>query len=77
VPHDAVTPLPPTVDCLHLDATSRFFRALSDPTRLKLLEFVLAGAVPGRRQRRRAGLLPPHPRRPQRRTGLEHVFEPA
>ncbi|BAW07998.1 ArsR family transcriptional regulator [Nocardia seriolae] len=28
--------------CTHLDATARFFRALSDPTRLKLLEFVIA-----------------------------------
>lgn len=29
--------------CLHLDTTAKFFRALSDPTRLKLLEFILAG----------------------------------
>ncbi|WP_280459861.1 ArsR/SmtB family transcription factor [Nocardia carnea] len=29
--------------CTHLDATTKFFRALSDPTRLKLLEFILAG----------------------------------
>lgn len=29
--------------CTHLDATAKFFRALSDPTRLKLLEFILAG----------------------------------
>jgi DNA-binding transcriptional ArsR family regulator len=31
------------VVCTHLDTTARFFRALSDPTRLKLLEFILAG----------------------------------
>ncbi|WP_189111665.1 ArsR/SmtB family transcription factor [Streptomyces camponoticapitis] len=31
------------VPCLHLDTTARFFRALSDPTRLKLLEFILRG----------------------------------
>ncbi|MCX4420308.1 winged helix-turn-helix transcriptional regulator [Streptomyces sp. RLB3-17] len=31
------------VPCTHLDATARFFRALSDPTRLKLLEFILSG----------------------------------
>ena len=30
--------------CMHLDTTAKFFRALSDPTRLKLLEFILAGA---------------------------------
>lgn len=29
--------------CQHLDTTAKFFRALSDPTRLKLLEFILAG----------------------------------
>lgn len=29
--------------CTHVDTTARFFRALSDPTRLKLLEFILAG----------------------------------
>jgi len=28
--------------CTHLDATAKFFRALSDPTQLKLLEFILA-----------------------------------
>ena len=31
------------VACTHLDTTAKFFRALSDPTRLKLLEFILAG----------------------------------
>ena len=29
--------------CTHLDTTAKFFRALSDPTRLKLLEYILAG----------------------------------
>jgi DNA-binding transcriptional ArsR family regulator len=29
--------------CSHTDTTSKFFRALSDPSRLKLLEFILAG----------------------------------
>lgn len=29
--------------CTHSDTTARFFRALSDPTRLGLLEFILAG----------------------------------
>ena len=28
--------------CTHLDTTAKFFRALSDPTRLKLLEYILA-----------------------------------
>jgi ArsR family transcriptional regulator, cadmium/lead-responsive transcriptional repressor len=27
--------------CTHADTTARFFRALSDPTRLRLLEFIL------------------------------------
>lgn len=31
------------VACTHLDTTARFFRALSDPTRLGLLEFILRG----------------------------------
>ncbi len=30
-------------ECSHTDTVARFFRALSDPTRLKLLEFILAG----------------------------------
>ncbi|MER5936465.1 metalloregulator ArsR/SmtB family transcription factor [Streptomyces sp. NPDC001928] len=34
---------PETAACTHLDTTARFFRALSDPTRLKLLEFILRG----------------------------------
>lgn len=29
--------------CSHVDTTARFFRALADPTRLKLLEFILRG----------------------------------
>lgn len=29
--------------CSHTDTVARFFRALSDPTRLRLLEFILAG----------------------------------
>ncbi|ASU84093.1 ArsR family transcriptional regulator [Nocardiopsis gilva YIM 90087] len=29
--------------CTHLNTTARFFRALADPTRLKLLEFIMAG----------------------------------
>lgn len=29
--------------CTHSDTTARFFRALADPTRLRLLEFILAG----------------------------------
>ena len=39
-------PAPPAageVPCTHLDTVARFFRALSDPTRLKLLEFILRG----------------------------------
>lgn len=28
--------------CSHLETVARFFRALSDPTRLKLLEYILA-----------------------------------
>ncbi|AVV45433.1 winged helix-turn-helix transcriptional regulator [Streptomyces sp. SID9913] len=29
--------------CSHTDTVARFFRALADPTRLKLLEFILRG----------------------------------
>jgi DNA-binding transcriptional ArsR family regulator len=29
--------------CSHTDTVARFFRALADPTRLKLLEFILGG----------------------------------
>ncbi|WP_236240212.1 helix-turn-helix transcriptional regulator [Streptomyces sp. CC228A] len=29
--------------CTHTDTVARFFRALSDPTRLRLLEFILRG----------------------------------
>lgn len=38
----AVTAPDDRTACTHLDATAKFFRALSDPTRLKLLEFILA-----------------------------------
>ncbi|MBC9724996.1 helix-turn-helix transcriptional regulator [Streptomyces sp. TRM68367] len=31
------------VPCTHLDTVARFFRALADPTRLKLLEYILRG----------------------------------
>ncbi|GAA3710737.1 metalloregulator ArsR/SmtB family transcription factor [Streptomyces diastaticus] len=31
------------VPCLHLDTTAKFFRALADPTRLKLLDFIQRG----------------------------------
>ncbi|MDX3204693.1 ArsR/SmtB family transcription factor [Streptomyces albogriseolus] len=31
------------VPCTHLDTTARFFRALADPTRLNLLEFIQRG----------------------------------
>jgi DNA-binding transcriptional ArsR family regulator len=31
------------VACTHLDTVAKFFRALSDPTRLRLLEFILRG----------------------------------
>ncbi len=31
------------VSCTHLEATARFFRALADPTRLKLLEYIVTG----------------------------------
>jgi DNA-binding transcriptional ArsR family regulator len=39
----ATPPAVAAVACTHLDTTARFFRALSDPTRLKLLEFILGG----------------------------------
>ncbi|MDI3389125.1 metalloregulator ArsR/SmtB family transcription factor [Streptomyces sp. B-S-A8] len=31
------------VACTHLDTVAKFFRALADPTRLKLLDFILRG----------------------------------
>lgn len=31
------------VACTHLDTVAKFFRALGDPTRLKLLEYILRG----------------------------------
>ncbi|MEU3199367.1 metalloregulator ArsR/SmtB family transcription factor [Streptomyces sp. NPDC006996] len=40
------TPAPPAVSagtCQHTDTVATFFRALADPTRLKLLEFILGG----------------------------------
>ncbi|MFF7890183.1 ArsR/SmtB family transcription factor [Streptomyces sp. NPDC007896] len=43
MPQGLAAPETAAVPCTHLDTTARFFRALSDPTRLKLLEFVLAG----------------------------------
>jgi DNA-binding transcriptional ArsR family regulator len=33
----------PDSGCSHTDTVARFFRALSDPTRLRLLEFILRG----------------------------------
>ncbi|MET9835778.1 metalloregulator ArsR/SmtB family transcription factor [Streptomyces sp. NPDC006385] len=33
----------PEVPCTHLDTVAKFLRALSDPTRLKLLEYILRG----------------------------------
>ncbi|GGL35396.1 mercury resistance operon repressor MerR [Streptomyces anthocyanicus] len=48
MPQRLTTPIPsaPAADevpCTHLDMVAKFFRALSDPTRLKLLEFILSG----------------------------------
>jgi DNA-binding transcriptional ArsR family regulator len=37
------TDVPADTGCSHTDTVARFFRALSDPTRLKLLEFILRG----------------------------------
>ena len=34
---------PQEMPCTHLDTVAKFFRALSDPTRLKLLEYILRG----------------------------------
>ncbi|MDA8319159.1 MAG: metalloregulator ArsR/SmtB family transcription factor [Actinomycetota bacterium] len=42
----APAPAAPAADevpCTHLDTVAKFFRALSDPTRLKLLEYILRG----------------------------------
>ncbi|ADD45003.1 ArsR/SmtB family transcription factor [Stackebrandtia nassauensis] len=36
-------PVADTVACSHLDTVAKSFRALGDPTRLKLLEFILRG----------------------------------
>lgn len=44
MPRTTIAAVPDTeTACTHLDTTAKFFRALSDPTRLKLLEFILAG----------------------------------
>lgn len=40
------TPTPAQAEpttCSHTDTVARFFRALADPTRLRLLEFILGG----------------------------------
>lgn len=42
VPPAAQAPADPAA-CSHTDTVARFFRALADPTRLRLLEFVLDG----------------------------------
>lgn len=34
---------PGTGECSHTETVARFFRALGDPTRLRLLEFILGG----------------------------------
>lgn len=39
----APAPAADAVPCTHLDTVARFFRALADPTRLMLLEFILRG----------------------------------
>ncbi|MEU9279741.1 metalloregulator ArsR/SmtB family transcription factor [Streptomyces sp. NPDC048341] len=36
-------PAAPAGTCPHTDTVATFFRALADPTRLKLLEFILGG----------------------------------
>ncbi len=46
MPRPAGTPAPTAwvaggLSCTHLDTVAKFFRALADPTRLKLLEFIL------------------------------------
>ncbi|MEU0118655.1 metalloregulator ArsR/SmtB family transcription factor [Streptomyces bobili] len=49
MPNRATAPIPPVRDaaeevpCTHLDTVAKFFRALADPTRLKLLEYILRG----------------------------------
>jgi DNA-binding transcriptional ArsR family regulator len=42
-PASSHAPAAGSADCSHTDTVARFFRALSDPTRLGLLEFVLGG----------------------------------
>lgn len=45
MPQRLNTPAPAAEDvpCTHQDTVAKFFRALSDPTRLRLLEFILRG----------------------------------
>ncbi|AXK37457.1 ArsR family transcriptional regulator [Streptomyces armeniacus] len=42
-PTGVASPAADEVPCTHLDTVAKFFRALADPTRLKLLEFILRG----------------------------------
>ncbi|UQA91966.1 ArsR/SmtB family transcription factor [Streptomyces halobius] len=44
--HNTPAPSAPVADevpCTHPDTVAKFFRALADPTRLKLLEYILSG----------------------------------
>nr|WP_024127514.1 metalloregulator ArsR/SmtB family transcription factor [Streptomyces sp. F12]AHE40250.1 Transcriptional regulator, ArsR family [Streptomyces sp. F12] len=46
MPQRLTAPAAPAADevpCTHLDTVAKFFRALADPTRLRLLEFILRG----------------------------------
>lgn len=47
------------VPCTHLDTVAKFFRALSDPTRLGLLEFILDGERTSAECVRHAGISQP------------------
>ncbi|MFI8909072.1 ArsR family transcriptional regulator [Streptomyces albidoflavus] len=42
-PESTVRDAAEEVACTHLDTVAKFFRALGDPTRLKLLEYILRG----------------------------------
>ncbi len=42
-PETAAPPAPPALAGDEVDVVAKFFRALGDPTRLRLLEFLLAG----------------------------------
>ncbi|MCP3757048.1 helix-turn-helix transcriptional regulator [Streptomyces sp. TBY4] len=55
----APTSLEDEVPCTHLDTVARFFRALADPTRLKLLEFILRGERTSAECVERAGISQP------------------